>query len=181
MTNLVPKKKDKTPNNKRKQKTHVTRSVKVGMMDAVDPKTGELMRVPRMEVKAVDFNFNKIWLGHLLDCLEVIGNKKIQIMSWLLENRNEKDNYIYATHRMIADETNTSLPTVTETLTLMQKQDVLQKLRNGVYQLNPDLVFMGQNNNRMDILLSYQKTRTYDQDGNLLEDKNNNGEENEQN
>ena len=169
--NLPEKKKTKSPTKKRNKKTHVTRSVKVGMMDAVDPKTGELKRVPRFEVRSVDFNFNKIWLGHLLDAMEVIGNKKIQIMSWLLENRNEKDNHIYATHRMIAEETKSSLPTVTETLTLMQEQNVLMKHRNGVYQLNPDLVFMGENEDRMDIMMSYKKTKTYDEKGNLIEDK----------
>lgn len=171
-SNLPEKKKTKkTPTKKRNKKTHVTRSVKVGMMDAVDPKTGELKRVPRFEVRSVDFNFNKIWLGHLLDAMEVIGNKKIQIMSWLLENRNEKDNHIYATHRMIAEETKSSLPTVTETLSLMQEQNVLMKHRNGVYQLNPDLVFMGENEDRMDIMMSYTKTKTYDEKGNLIEDR----------
>lgn len=170
-SNLPEKKIKKAPTKKRNKKTHVTRNVKVGMMDAVDPKTGEIIKVPRMEVRSVDFNFNKIWLGHLLDAMEVIGNKKIQIMSWLLENRNEKDNHIYATHRMIAEETKSSLPTVTETLSLMQSQNVLVKLRNGVYQLNPDLVFIGENEDRMDIMMSYKKTKTYDESGNLIEDK----------
>lgn len=170
-SNLPAKKKRKTPTQKRNKKTHVDRSVKVGMMEVTDHQTGEIKRVPRFEVKSVDFNFNKIWLGHLLDAMEVIGNKKIQIMSWLLENRNEKDNHIYATHRMIAEETKSSLPTVTETLTIMQEQNVLVKHRNGVYQLNPDLVFMGENEDRMDIMMSYKKTKTYDESGNLLENK----------
>jgi hypothetical protein len=170
MSNL-PEKKKKSPTKNRNKKTHVTRKVKVGMMEVINPKTGEIDKVPRLEMRSVDFNFNKIWLGHLLDAMEVIGNKKIQIMSWLLENRNEKDNHIYATHRMIAEETKSSLPTVTETLTIMQDQNVLMKHRNGVYQLNPDLVFMGENEDRMDIMMSYKKTKTYNEKGNLIEDK----------
>ena len=165
------KKQKKSPTKKRNKKTHVTRNVKIGMVEVADTETGELKKVPRMEVKSVDFNFNKIWLGHMLDCMEVIGNKKIQIMSWLLENRNEKDNYIYATQRMIAEETNSSLPTVTETVTLMQEQNVLIRIRNGVYQLNPDLVFVGENEERMDIMMSYKKTKTYNEKGELLENK----------
>ena len=72
---------------------------------------------------------------------------------------------------MIAEETNSSLPTVTETVTLMQEQNVLIRIRNGVYQLNPDLVFVGENEERMDIMMSYKKTKTYNEKGELLENK----------
>jgi hypothetical protein len=150
----------KTPMKIRNKKTTVTRKVKAGTKNVIDEDTGELRKVPHFEVRDVDFNWNKIWLGHLLDCLEVIGNKKIIIMTWFLENRDKKDNMIHATQRMIAKETNVSLPTVTETITIMQEQNVLLKVRNGVYQLNPELIFIGDNPERMDVLLTYKETKT---------------------
>jgi hypothetical protein len=158
----LPIDKKKKQSKTRCKKTTATRKIKAGLKTVIDQDTGAERRVTNFEIKDIDFNWNKIWLGHLLDCLEVIGNKKIQIMTWLLENRNEKDNLIYATQRMIALETGASLPTVTETLTLMQDQNVLDKKRNGVYQLNPNLIFQGNSEQRMDILLSYKKTNTID-------------------
>ncbi|MBM5216792.1 replication/maintenance protein RepL, partial [Vibrio parahaemolyticus] len=64
---------------KRNKNTIATRSVKAGTTQMVDPETGELTTVQHYEVKDVDINWNKVWLGHLLDVLEMVGSKKMQV------------------------------------------------------------------------------------------------------
>jgi len=151
------KKKAKIPLKKRNKKTNVSRSVKVGTKKVADIETGLVSEVNQFEITDVDFNFNKIWLGHLLDTLDIIGNKKIQIMNYLLENRNPTNNEIYVTQRIVSDQLKCALQTVSDTFNLLQTSNTLIKLRNGVYQLNPDVIWCGNNNSRMDILLSYKK------------------------
>lgn len=140
----------------RNKKTRAQRRVKAGTTEVVDPRTGELKTVPHYEIKDVDINWNKVWLGHLLDCLDLVGNKKIKIINWLLENRNPKNNEIVATQSIIADELQISKQTVTDTFKALQQNEVLLKKRNGVYTLSPDFIWEGNGDNRMDILLTYE-------------------------
>ncbi len=151
---------------KRNKKTSVKRNVKIGTKDVIDPKTGALEKVNHMEIREVDFNWNKIWLGHLLDVLDVIGNKKVAVMNWLLENRDVKTNRIFATQEIIKNELSVSAQTVTDTFNALQSANALRKERNGVYLLNPDVVWVGGNENRMDILLTYKKIQEVEEENN---------------
>jgi len=159
------KKIKKTPVRKRSKKTSVQRSVKVGRKKVADVETGLVSEVNQFEITDVDFNFNKIWLGHLLDTLDIIGNKKIQIMNYLLEHRNPTNNEICVTQRMIATDMKCALQTVSDTFHLLQSTNTMKKLRNGVYVLNPDIIWCGGNNSRMDLLLTYKKVNEVDSDG----------------
>lgn len=148
----------------RKQKTNIERSVKVGTKEVMDVETGVVTKVNQMEIRQVDFNWNKIWLGHLLDVLDVIGNKKIAIMNWLLENRDPKNNQIVTTQKIISDEMQVSIQTVSDTFKALQDANALQKIRNGLYILNPEIIWVGGNDNRMDILLTYKNITEIEED-----------------
>jgi DNA-binding HxlR family transcriptional regulator len=141
----------------RNKNTIATRKVKAGTTQMIDPSSGELKTVQHYEVKDVDINWNKVWLGHMLDVLDMVGNKKMQVLSWLLENRDLKTNEIVATQQEIMDELNFSKQTISDTFKALQSQKVIVKIRNGKYQLSPDFIWKGDGDNRMDILLTYKK------------------------
>lgn len=141
----------------RNKNTIATRKVKAGTTQMIDPSSGELKTVQHYEVKDVDINWNKVWLGHMLDVLDMVGNKKMQVLSWLLENRDLKTNEIVATQQEIMDELNFSKQTISDTFKALQSQKVIIKIRNGKYQLSPDFIWKGDSDNRMDILLTYKK------------------------
>src|SRR5699024_11307323 len=75
-------------------------------------------------------NFHKIWLGHMLESLDMIGNQKIRVAMFIMENIN-KENELIMTYRVIAEKTNTSLQTVSETMKALQESNLLSKIRNG--------------------------------------------------
>ena len=108
-----------------------------------------------------DFNFEKIWLTHLLDSLDILGNAKIKVLNWLLTNKNS-DNQIIATQREIAVQVNVSLPIVNETIKKLKEVNAIRS-KSGVYLLNPEFIFKGKHNKRMNVLITYNKTRTLDQ------------------
>src|SRR5699024_1996489 len=130
-----------------------------------------------------DANFHKIWLGHMLESLDMIGNQKIRVAMFIMENIN-KENELIMTYRVIAEKTNTSLQTVSETMKALQESNILSKIkkknnksiqkiskkkkklqesnliskiRNGYYRVNPDVIFKGGRNDRMNVLLRYSK------------------------
>ena len=141
----------------RNKNTIATRKVKAGTTQMIDPSSGELKTVQHYEVKDVDINWNKVWLGHMLDVLDMVGNKKMQVLSWLLENRDLKTNEVVATQQEIMDELNFSKQTISDTFKALQSQKVIVKIRNGKYQLSPDFIWKGDSDDRMDILLTYKK------------------------
>lgn len=129
----------------------------IGKQEYINPETGELELFNVVSQKSGDFNFEKIWIGHLLEALNVLGNKKVLVLQWMLKNKDNK-NQIIGTHRGIAEDCKVSLPVVTETFKLLMEINAIKKVQNGVYLLNPEIVFKGSGEQRMNILLRYEKT-----------------------
>ncbi|WP_323086153.1 replication/maintenance protein RepL [Providencia alcalifaciens] len=135
-------------------KTTKKKSKIVGKKTFLDQSTGELVDMNVVQMEDADFNFEKIWLGHILQALDCMGSKKIKVVTWLLDNKNS-ENTVIATQRDISEQCNVSLPIVTETLKILQAGDVLKMKQNGVYMLNPNVIFKGDKNKRLNILFTY--------------------------
>src|SRR5699024_6070767 len=103
-----------------------------------------------------DANFHKIWLGHMIESHDMIGNQKIRVAMFIMENIN-KENELIMTYRVIAEKTNTSLQKGSETMKALQESKLLSKIRKRYYIINPDVILKGGRNDRMKVLLRYSK------------------------
>src|SRR5699024_10393808 len=128
----------------------------LGNKEFIDASTGEKETMQVTNIEERDANFHKIWPGHMLESLDMIGNQKIRVAMFIMENIN-KENELIMTYRVIAEKTNTSLQTVSETMKALQESNLLSKIRNGYYRVNPDVIFKGGRNDRMNVLLRYSK------------------------
>src|SRR5699024_1057259 len=99
---------------------------------------------------------HKIWLGHMLESLDMIGNQKIRVAMFIMENINKEDELIM-TYRVIAEKTNTSLQTVSETMKGLQESNLLSKIRNGYYRVNTNVILKSRRKYLMNVLLCYSK------------------------
>lgn len=138
-----------------KQKT-IKKMKIVGTEEYVNKETGEMIQTQTVKMESRDFNFEKLWLVHILESLEAVGNQKIKVMNTLLEIKNS-DNMIIATQRALAEKAQVGLNTVNETLNILIDTNFIRKVQSGVYMINPDIMFKGTKNNRMNILLEYSK------------------------
>lgn len=140
------------------KKVKTTRKkVKVlGTQSYINTNTGEVEEMQVTSIEERDANFHKIWLGHLLESLDMIGNQKIRVAMFIMNNLNSENEFLM-THRIIADKTGISVKTVTETMKILQESGFLNKIRNGYYRINPDIIFKGGKENRMNILIKYSK------------------------
>jgi len=137
-----------------KEKT--TKVVKVkGTQQIIDAVTGECMDVEVIQMKNSDFNFSKIWLGHIIQALDAVGNQKIRVITFILDNM--QNNMLIMSQTKIAKFSKVSKPIVNETLQLLYEVDFLTRQADGVYVVNPDVIFKGSHNKRMNVLFQYEK------------------------
>ncbi|WP_052725927.1 replication/maintenance protein RepL [Bacillus thermotolerans] len=128
----------------------------LGEQEFINAQTGEIHKMQVTDIEERDANFHKMWLGHVLESLDMIGNQKIRVAMFIMNNVNS-DNEFIMTYRIIAEKTGISLQTVSETMKALQESDFIKKIRNGYYRINPDVMFKGGKNKRMEILIRYRE------------------------
>jgi transcriptional regulator with XRE-family HTH domain len=126
----------------------------IGTKTYIDQQTGEICEMNVMNIEDRDANFHKIWLGHIIQALDMIGNQKIKVLNFLMENLNS-ENQLVMTQRKIAQKSGISYSTVAETMKALQEADFLVKINSGAYQINPDVLFKGGKSARLNVLLQY--------------------------
>lgn len=142
-------------NNEGSSSTKTSKKVKIqGGVKYVNQATGEVEDFQVIQMEDRDFNFHKLWLGHIVSSLDMIGNEKIKVLTYMLETAN-RDNVILGTQRSIAKEVGVSVPTVNATIKSLVSSNLIKMKQQGVYVLNPDVIFKGTRNNRMNVLLQY--------------------------
>jgi len=120
-----------------------------------DLETGEVLDTQLVEKTVGDVGFHKIWLHEILDLVDEVGNAKMVVLMWLLSHADAQ-NKIFATGREIAEGAGTSPRTVTALMAKLQEANIITKVRYSVWRLNPDVIFKGDHNKRMAVLIRYR-------------------------
>lgn len=128
----------------------------VGKQAYIDQETGEMNEVQVIDIEERDANFHKIWLSHILNSIDLIGNQKTKLAFWILDNI-DSENQLIMTQRKIAKNSGISLYTVSETLKVLMDSNFLQKINSGAYRVNPNVLWKGGKSARMNILFKYHQ------------------------
>ena len=126
----------------------------VGTEQYINARTGELEEMQVTSIEDRDFNFSKVWMRNFISTLDIVGNQKTKLCFWIIDHLN-RDNKLIGTYRVIADESGISLDTVRVTMKILLDADFMRKQQNGVYIVNPDIVFKGSRSGRMNVLNQY--------------------------
>jgi len=145
--------------------TFVTTSKKqkfVGYKMLLDEETGDRYPVQINVVEERDFNFNKVWLQHLVNSIDGISNQRLRLAFWIIDNL-DRENKLVMTQRAISEKSGMSLNTVVKTMKSLQESNngaptFLQKINSGAYRVNPDIIYKGSHSSRMGILYDYYET-----------------------
>lgn len=127
----------------------------IGTETYIKQDTGELAEMQVMRIEERDANFHKLWLGHILQSIDLIGNQKTKLAFWILDNLNS-ENQLIMTQRKIAEKSGISYQTVSLTLKALIESNFLIKINSGAYRVNPDVLFKGGKSNRLNVLLQYR-------------------------
>lgn len=129
-----------------------TKRVKVvGTEEYINTRTGEIEQMQVTSIEDRDFNFTKMWMKNFISTLDIVGNQKTRLCFWIIDHV-DKENRLIGTYRTIASQSGMSLDTVRITMKLLMDADFMRKAQNGVYVINPNLVFKGTRNARMNVL-----------------------------
>ena len=127
-----------------------------GKQTYINQETGEMNEVQVIDIEERDANFHKIWLSHILNSIDLIGNQKTKLAFWILDNI-DSENQLIMTQRKIAKNSGISLYTVSETLKVLMDSNFLQKINSGAYRVNPNVLWKGGKSARMNVLFKYHQ------------------------
>ena len=130
----------------------------VGTETYINQATGELQEMQVVNIEDRDFNFHKLWISHIINSLDLIGNQKVKLAFWIIENLN-KENQLIMTYRQISEKSGISLDTVRRTITALIDSNFLVRINNGAYQVNPDVIFKGTRSGRLNVLYQYNQVK----------------------
>ena len=133
------------------EQTTTNRVKVVGTEEYINTRTGELEQMQVTSIEDRDFNFTKMWMKNFISTLDIVGNQKTRLCFWIIDHV-DKENRLIGTYRTIASQSGMSLDTVRITMKLLMDADFMRKAQNGVYVINPNLVFKGTRNARMNVL-----------------------------
>jgi len=136
--------------------SRTTRKLHVaGTETYINAVTGELHEMKVMEVTERDSNFQKLWVGKILEAVDALSTKRLKIVLWLIQESARHRNLIPMTVRQMADELRISKVTVNKTLILLEEHDIIRRETGRVW-VNPDVVYKGGTNGRLEILTRYR-------------------------
>lgn len=142
---------------KQPQQTTSKKVKYVGTQDYINAITGEIETMQVTSYEDRDFNFAKVWMKNFLATLDIVGNRQTKFCFWLIDHVN-KENQLIGTYRSLAADSGVSLGTVKVTMKALLEANFLRKKQNGVYIINPDIVFKGSRNARMNALTEFTST-----------------------
>ncbi|HFK1742579.1 replication/maintenance protein RepL [Bacillus sp. FSL K6-0273] len=128
----------------------------VGIRHLVDPESGEQFDTIQTISSEKDINFHKVWITHLIQALDVVGNKKMKVINYILDNLDWSSNILVKTQQEIAKESGVGFNTVNSTIKLLVEKKFL-KTKTGAIMLNPDIVAYGKNTKRKHLLISFDQ------------------------
>lgn len=127
----------------------------VGGETYINQRTGEIVETQTV-IRGGDFDFHKIWLGHVLDAIDQVGNVKIRVLNHILRNMDGQNRYV-GTIRGLAEDMKVSHTTVGTLLKKLEEADFITRVSSGVIRVNPKGLFKGGSNKRMNVLIKYRE------------------------
>lgn len=136
-----------------------TKKVKViGTQQYINTADGTVEDFQVMKIEDRDFNFHKVWLEHIISSLDLIGNQKTRLAFWIIDHL-DKENKLTMTYRQIAEKSGISLDTVRVTMKSLMESNFLERINQGAYRVNPDVIFKGGKTDRMNVLYQYNDVK----------------------
>jgi hypothetical protein len=127
-----------------------------GSDEWVNTRTGETITANQI-IKKTDRNgFMITYLSAIINLIETLGNRKMQVVKYILENMDKSNNTLIITNRELADKSKASLNTVVKTIAILKKAKIITT-RTGAIMITPELVHRGSKSKEQYLLTKFQE------------------------
>ena len=136
----------------RKEKTKYT-----GREIWVNQQTGEVREVDTFEKPVQRSNgFMITYLAEIINLIETLGNKKMLVVKYILENMNKSTNTLLTTNRKLAKACDVGVNTVTDTLKLLEEANIIERT-TGAIMVNPKLCNNWRSSKEASMMVTYKE------------------------
>jgi len=119
----------------------------------INNETGEVTDLDTM-VDPKKMKWQKVWAKNLASMLEITGDEKTKVIAYLIKKK-DYENRIMATMRTIAADVGVSTKTVNTTMKILQENNYLHKVQNGVWRFSPHVMNAGSHGLGMAVVTMY--------------------------
>jgi len=106
----------------------------------VNQTTGEIREVDAFErTVGRKESFMITYLGEIINMIETLGNKKMQVVKYILANMCKTNNTLIITTRELASKCGVGHNTVLDTLKLLEQTGIIER-RTGAIMVSPKLM-----------------------------------------
>lgn len=104
--------------------------------------TGEVKEVDEFETKVNRSGFMITYMSAIINLIDKLGTKKMQVMKYIFENMSKTENTLIITTDELAKKSKVSKPVVIETLKILEESNLIKR-RTGAIILHPRLMHKG--------------------------------------
>ena len=127
----------------------------IGKERWVNESTGEVREFDMFEKPVHGRNgFMITYLTEVIKLIDTLGNKKMLIVKYILNNMNRAENTLIKTQREIAKETGVSIKTVNETLKILQNAKIVER-KTGAIMVSPRLMNNWKNAKEQSMMIKF--------------------------
>lgn len=145
---------------KRLKKTEsTTKFVGTSIWQKVKLDTGEIIdQRPVMEFEkrvGREEHFMVTYLGEIISLIDNLGNKKMKVVKYILQNMSKSNNAMFCTTRELAEKLKMSPTTVNATLVALEKANIIKR-RTGGLMLSPRLLNCWTSQKEASMMVTYR-------------------------
>lgn len=126
-----------------------------GQDEWINSRTGEKIIADEMVKKVTRQGFMITYLSTIIDMIDDIGNKKMQVVKYILNNMSLADNTLIITTAELIKKTKTSVNTVQNTLKALEKAGIITR-RTGALMVSEKLIHRGNHQKQAFLLTRFQ-------------------------
>lgn len=125
--------------------------------EIVDNVTGEIIPACRVTKKIYGGKpFHKVWLEGFLESFEIVQNKQVDIICYIYEHTQASNNIFLGTYKTIAQAVGVSQPTIAAVMKKLQEKNIIKRVQNGAWQINPLIMMKGDNKKQRILVTRYE-------------------------
>lgn len=128
----------------------------------IDPKTGEKIKAQTIIKRLDRKGFEITYLAYLFELFDILGNKKMQVFRYILENK-DYDNKLIITTRELAEKAKVSLKIAHTTLQILEDKGLIKR-RIGSLMVIPKIAHRGDKDREKNLMIKFKEFREFDEE-----------------